>query len=210
MDADPTSAAPLGRGETARLAFWAKNMWAIRDGKMEWPGFSYTDAEWGRMQVLAAPISDGRYTLYAFVNAVIFIVIAALGIVGIWLPLADLLFPIPAETSALKFALLLAGYCLLALGVGLPISLRLAAWWCATPEIAGLPPEPSDRALHEKVAWQIGRITLIMCGVLVPGILVFIAYDIQAGPVITALKWAAIALMGLSTAAGMIRRRRSA
>ena len=209
MDAESASG-PLGRGEIAQLAFWAKNMSAIRDGKIKWPGFSYTDPEWSRMQTLAAPISDGRYNLYLFVNAVIFIAVAALGIVGIWLPLANLLFPVPAETSALKFALLLAGYCLLALGVGLPVSLRIAAWWCATPEIGELPPAPPDRALRDKVAWQIGRITLIMCGVLVPGILVFIAYDIQAGPVITALKWAAIALMGLSIGGGMIRRRRGA
>jgi len=63
-------------GALARLAFWAKGMIAIQDGRMEWPGFSYTDAEWARMRVLAAPIGVGRYQLFTMVNAAIFIAIA--------------------------------------------------------------------------------------------------------------------------------------
>ena len=58
------------------------------------------------------------------------------------------------------------------------------------------------------MSWQINRIMLIMCGLLVPGILLFIAYDIQAGPIITALKWLAIALMGVSVAVGALQRKR--
>lgn len=50
---------------------------------------------------------------------------------------------------------------------------------------------------------------LIMCGLLVPGILLFIAYDIEAGPIITALKWLAIALMAVSTLAGIRRQKKS-
>jgi len=50
-------------GALARLAFWARGMTAIRDGRMEWPGFSYSDAEWARMRTLAAPIGAGRYHL---------------------------------------------------------------------------------------------------------------------------------------------------
>lgn len=37
-------------GALARLAFWARGMTAIQDGRMEWPGFSYTDVEWARMR----------------------------------------------------------------------------------------------------------------------------------------------------------------
>lgn len=210
MAAEAPAAAPLGAGEAARLVFWAKNMWTVRDGTMEWPGFSYSDPDWARMRELAAPISDQRYVVYAIVNAAIFITIAALCIAGIWLPLASLLFPVPAETSAFKFALLLAGCCLLILGLGLPISLRLSAWCCRTPGMSSIVLASADRALRDKVAWQIGRITLLMCGFLVPGILVFIAYDIQAGPLLTALKWIAFALMGASTAAGIVQRRRGA
>lgn len=209
MAAEPPAAAPLGAGESARLTFWAKNMWSIRDGKMDWPGFSYSEVEWARMRELAAPISDQRYFTYTIVNAAIFITIAAVGIAGIWLPLANLLFPVPADTSALKFALLLAGCCLLILGLGLPVSLWVSAWCCRTAGVSAIVPAPADRALRDKVAWQIGRTTLVMCGFLVPGILVFIAYDIQAGPLITAVKWIAFALMGVSTAAGIVQRRRA-
>ncbi|MFD2058567.1 hypothetical protein ACFSQT_37660 [Mesorhizobium calcicola] len=95
-------------GALARLAFWARGMVAISDGRMEWPGFSYADAEWARMRTLSEPIGAGTYQLFTIVNAVIFIILAALGIFGVFLPLATVLFPVPAETSALKFSLLLA------------------------------------------------------------------------------------------------------
>ena len=55
--------------------------------------------------------------------------------------------------------------------------------------------QPHDDALAAKVSWQINRITLIMCGLLVPGVLLFIAYDIDGGPLLAALKWAAAAVM---------------
>ncbi|RUT93282.1 hypothetical protein EOD12_34590, partial [Mesorhizobium sp. M7A.T.Ca.TU.009.02.1.1] len=92
----------------ARLAFWAKGMVSINDARREWPGFSYTDAEWARMRTLSEPIGVGTYQLLTIVNAVIFIIIAAVGIFGAFLPLATLLFPVPADTSALKFSSLLA------------------------------------------------------------------------------------------------------
>jgi hypothetical protein len=117
----------ISSGALVRLAMWAKNMTAIRDGKMEWPGFSYSDKEWQRMDALSAPVTNGAYRKYIFINAVVFIVIAAIGIAAIFLPLATLLFPVPAETSALKFSLLLAGCAFLIIGGGLPISLRIAA-----------------------------------------------------------------------------------
>jgi len=194
----------------ARLAFWAKGMVSINNARMEWPGFSYSDSEWARMRTLSEPIGAGTYQLFTIVNAVIFIAIAALGIFGAFLPLATLLFPVPAETSALKFSLLLAGCAFLIIGLGLPISMRLSAMLVGGKTVrAALVPAPGDEALAAKVSWQINRIMLIMCGLLVPGILLFIAYDIQAGPIITALKWLAIALMAVSTLTGIARQRKS-
>ena len=194
----------------ARLAFWAKGMVSINNARMEWPGFSYSDAEWARMRTLSEPIGTGTYQLFTIVNAVIFIAIAALGIFGVFLPLATLLFPVPAETSALKFSLLLAACAFLIIGLGLPISMRLSAMLLGGKTVrAALAPAAGDEALAAKVSWQINRIMLIMCGLLVPGILLFIAYDIQAGPIITALKWLAIALMAVSTLTGIARQRKS-
>ncbi|ESX28264.1 hypothetical protein [Mesorhizobium sp. LSJC264A00] len=184
-------------------------MTAIKDGRMEWPGFSYTDAEWARMRVLAAPIGAGRYQLFTWVNAAIFIAIAALGIVCVFLPLATLLFPVPAETSALKFSALLAACALLIIGLGLPISMRLSSALAISREMrAGLVGEAGDEALAAKVSWQINRIMLVMCGLLVPGILLFIAYDIDASPIITTLKWLAIALIAVSVAVGALHQRK--
>lgn len=194
----------------ARLAFWAKGMVSINNARMEWPGFSYSDAEWARMRTLSEPIGAGTYQLFTMVNAAIFIAIAALGIFGAFLPLATLLFPIPAETSALKFSMLLAACAFLIIGLGLPISMRLSAMLVGGKTLrAALVPAAGDEALASKVSWQINRIMLIMCGLLVPGILLFIAYDIQAGPIITALKWLAIALMAVSTFTGIARQRKS-
>lgn len=194
----------------ARLAFWARNMVAIRDGKMEWPGFSYTDAEWARMDVLAGPIGYRTYQKFVWINAAVFIAIAAAGIFCVFLPLATLLFPIPAQTSALKFSPLLAGCCFLIIGAGLPVSLRIAAMLSMNSTIcAAMTRRPGDEALAAKVAWQINRIMLVMCGLLVPGILLFIAYDIDAGPVVTVLKWVAAGLMAFSVAVGARRRQKS-
>ncbi|ESY86429.1 hypothetical protein X739_13290 [Mesorhizobium sp. LNHC220B00] len=194
----------------ARLAFWAKGMVSINDARMEWPGFSYSQPEWARMRALSAPIGAGTYHLFTIINAVIFIAIAALGIFGVFLPLATVLFPVPAETSALKFSLLLAACAFLIIGLGLPISMRLSAMLVGGKRMREtLVPAAGDDALASKVSWQINRIMLIMCGLLVPGILLFIAHDIQAGPIITALKWLAIVLMAVSTMTGIARHRKS-
>lgn len=190
-----------------RLAFWAKNMLSIRAARMDWPGFSYTDDEWARMQRLAAPIGAKAYQAFVLVNAVIFIAIAALAIAAVFLPLASWLFPVPAETSALEFTLLLAATALLTIGIGLPISMALAARLCASEEVKrGTILQPGDDVLAAKVSWQINRITLIMCGLLVPGVLLFIAYDIEAGPILTVLKWLAVAAMAFSTITAARRR----
>ncbi|MBZ9994506.1 MULTISPECIES: hypothetical protein [unclassified Mesorhizobium] len=197
-------------GALARLAFWAKGMVSINDARMEWPGFSYSEPEWTRMRALSAPIGAGTYQLFTVVNAAIFIAIAALGIFGVFLPLATLLFPVPAETSALKFSLLLAACAFLIIGLGLPISMRFSAMLVGGKAMReALVPAAGDEVLASKVSWQINRIMLIMCGLLVPGILLFIAYDIEAGPIITALKWLAIALMAVSTLTGIARQRKS-
>ena len=193
----------------ARLAFWAKGMVSINDARMEWPGFSYTYAEWARMRTLSEPIGVGTYQLFTIVNTAIFIIIAAIGIFGAFLPLATLLFPVPAETSALKFSSLLAACAFLIIGLGLPISMRLSAMLVGGKTMrAALVPALGDEALASKVSWQINRIMLVLCGLLVPGILLFIAYDIEAGPIITALKWLAIVLMAVSVAVGALRQRK--
>jgi hypothetical protein len=194
----------------AQLAFWAKGMVEIRTARMSWPGFSYADDEWARMAELAATIENSRYGLFKLINALLFIALAAAGICGLWLPLVTVMFPVPAETRALPFTLLLAACALFMVTAGLPLSMRLAAGFAADAAmrarramLAG-----DDTALARKIRHQINRVVVLMCGVLVPGTLIFIAYQIEAGPLITALKWTGFALLAGSVGyAGAARLR---
>jgi hypothetical protein len=144
---------------------------------------------------------------FKMVNAAVFIALAAVLIGAGFVPLLTALYPNPADTRPLVFALLLAATALLAIGVGLPLTMRLAAWLVGGAVHARLAPTPETDALWAKVAWQIRRMAVLMCGALVPGILVFIAFDIDAGPIITALKWVGIVAVVLSTAHTVRRRR---
>ena len=72
---------------------------------------------------------------------------------------------------------------------------------------ARLAEQPGDAALAAKVAHQITRMTVIMCGLLVPGTLLWIAFDIQGGPMITAFKWLAVGLMAVSAVHTVVRRK---
>jgi hypothetical protein len=195
-------------GRMLRLAFWAEIMTSIKDGNMSWPGFSYTEAEWTRMVPLAdavAPFDAGRFKV---VNAVVFIALAAVVMVGGFLPLATMLFPVAAETPALPFVALLAAVCFLTIGLGLPVSMLVAAPLSAgTATRERLAALSYDAELWSKVAFQMRRIILIMCGFLVPGVLLFIAYNIDGGPIITVLKWISWGALLVSTGDAARQRR---
>jgi hypothetical protein len=191
------------RTSLARLAFWSRHMVAINDEGMHWPGFSYSEAEWARMRELAEPVADGTFRRFIVTTAMFFLVVAAAGVIGIFLPLAKMLFPVPAQTGGLQFAALLAACCLLITGVGVPLSMSAAARFCADTRMHGrLASKPGDGPLASKIAWQLRRITLVMCGLLVPGMLLLIAYDTDGGPLLSALKWLA-AIIVLLSAAGL-------
>lgn len=60
-----------------------------------------------------------------------------------------------------------------------------------------------DAELWAKVVFQMRPITLILCGFLVPGALLLIAYNIDGGPILTALKrasWIAVLISSGETA----------
>jgi hypothetical protein len=182
-----------------RLAFWAKMMTEIKGSGMSIPAFSYREAEWARLEVLAGSVGEAAAGAFVVINAVVFIALAAAVIAGVFFPLALLLFPNRADTKPLPFALLLAASCLLTLGFGLPLAMRVTAWLLTTDALrARLSPAAEDAALWTKVRYQMTRMTVIMCGLLVPGILVFITFNIEGGPLITTLKWVASAAVILS------------
>jgi hypothetical protein len=198
-------------GRMLGLAFWAEIMMRIKRAGMSWPGFSYTDEEWARLEPLAdavAPFDAGRFKV---VNAIVFIALAAAVMMGGFLPLASALFPVPAETPALPFVALLAAMCFLIIGLGLPVSMGIAAPFSAGAGTRGnLSALAYDAGLWAKVAFQMRRITLIMCGFLVPGVLLFIAYNIDGGPIITALKWISWAALLVSAGDGVRQHKAAA
>jgi len=175
-------------------------MMPIRGAGMSWIGFSYTDAEWKQMAALAEMVDPDVTLRFKLVNALVFIVLAALLVGGGFVPLLSALYPNPADTRPLPFALLLAATALLALGVGLPLSMRVAAWLVAGSLRSRLQPTAETAALWAKVSWQIRRMVVLMCGALVPGMLLWIAFDIKGGPIITTLKWIGFAAVAASTA----------
>jgi hypothetical protein len=192
--------ADLDKPAFARLAFWSANMTTIMGAGMKWPGFSYTAPEKARMAELAGAVEGAAYVRFLAINTVLFIVFAAIAVVGIFVPVMTLIYPNPADLQPLSFVLMLGTTALLTIGVGLPLSMRLAARWSATAAIEKLAAKPGDAELDAKMRWQITRMTVIMCGIFVPGTLLWIAYDIHGGPIVTALKWLAFLLMAISAA----------
>lgn len=199
------------KSKLARTAFWAKNMTVLRDsGYKWWPGFTYSDAEWQQMDKLAAPISGGAYIKFTWLNAVLFILVAAIAIVCFFLPILTLMYPNPADVQPLPFSIVLATTALIAIGVGLPLTMKVSAWLCASEEVrAGLASTSETDALSARISWQLLRMTLIMCGILVPGMLLWITFNVEGGPILSALKIACALLVVGSTAITALRRKPS-
>jgi hypothetical protein len=64
---------------------------------------------------------------------------------------------------------------------------------------------PEIEAIDARVSPRLLRMTLIMCGVLVPGILLGIALDIDGGPLLTGLNFLLAFLFIASTATAALR-----
>jgi hypothetical protein len=200
----------LSKSKLARLAFWSANMNAVRESNWSWPGFGYTEAEWALMKEFAKPVSGGSYIKFILLNAVIFVVFAGVVVVCAFLPVLLLLYPDTRDLQPLPFTLLLAATAFLTIGFGLPFSMRIAAWLCASNDLrASLRTTPEIELLDARVSWQLMRMTLIMCGILVPGMLLWITLNIDGGPVLTTLKFILAALFIGSTAAAALRRKSS-
>jgi hypothetical protein len=197
--------AKLSKPALARLAFWSANMIAVRESRWSWPGFSYEPREWKQMERFAKMVGGGAYFIFIWLNALLFVVFAGIAIVGFFLPVMIALYPEPSQTEALPFVLVLALTALLAIGVGLPLSMKITAWFCANDKLrAKLISSAPAEALAAKVSWQLTRMTLIMCGLLVPCVLLAIAFNVQSGPWLTALKIVCgVAIMGSAAFAAL-------
>ncbi|HRJ68236.1 MAG TPA: hypothetical protein PK812_01400 [Beijerinckiaceae bacterium] len=188
------------------LRYWSVNMTeAFRSSSDAWwPGFAYDAEQKQRMREIAGSedISGGSVLTFYAIVVLGYIAFAGMASVTIMVPVISWLYPDPSKLPALPFVLLLAGVCLLALGVGLPLSMRAGAW--AGDRWAGgrpLPSKPGDAALVARARFQLRRIAIVAAGMLVPGVLLFILFDIDAGPLVFWLKLATVLCVLLSIGA---------
>ena len=173
------------------LRYWSANMQVAfaQSSGAPWLGFGYQESEMARMRALAASLPRSAAAVFFAVTVMAYLLMAAVAIGAVMIPILTLLYPDPSQTPALVFVLTLAVAAFICLGFGLPLSMAIGAragdWW------SGAGPAPGargDQALAAKICWQLWRITLIMVGVFVPGCMFFILLDIEAGPLVTAIK----------------------
>ena len=192
------------------LRYWSANMAVafVQSGGAPWIGFGYSPAEMARMRGLAATLPGAAVAIFFALTVVTFIALAALGIAGFMVPVLDWLYPNPADTQALVMVLILACVCFFSLGFGLPLAVRAGAW--AGDRFGGGKPAPGqleDAALIAKIRFQLWRMVTIMVGVFIPGCMLFILFDIKAGPVVSVLK-AVLALVTAFSILQVVRERK--
>lgn len=193
--------------ELRTLAYWGANMIFCKNNNLPTTGFSCSPAEWERFAQLNERIA-GRFSTFLFANTVIFIALAAVAVGAIFIPMMSYLYPDPSKTPAVVFLGGLATTAAVTIGLGLPLSMRLAAAFCTPPSVLQSETLTDfDRGLSRKVSFQLWRMTLIMCGLLVPGAMLLITFNIDAGPLAKWLKLMYGALLASATATLYLQQR---
>lgn len=193
----------LSTSQERRLRYWGLNMVIAMEqsGGTAWPMFGYSTPEQARFKALADQLPGKAMMVFFAVTTVVFIALAALAVVLVLLPILTLIAPNPADLKPLPFVLAMALVILIAFGLGLPLSLamgaRLADAWGGGKPVAA---EPGDGDLHAKIRRQLLRFALVAGAVFIPGCLLFILFDINAGPLVDVLKLVCAA----STLGGMV------
>lgn len=181
----------LSMSQERLLRYWGLNMGIAMEmsSGATWPMFRYSEAEQARFTSITDQLPGKAMWVFFAVTVVVFLVMAALSVVLILLPILTLIAPNPADLTPLPFVLTMALVILVAFAVGFPLSLAIGArlgdsWGGGKPAAA----EPGDRDLYAKIRRQFARFALIAGAVFIPGCLLFILFDIEAGPLIDALK----------------------
>jgi hypothetical protein len=192
------------------LRYYAKGLLQLGPAGRDWPGFRYTSEEWPRLELYGNSVGDGASAIALTSGALIFILIAAVVIVGFFIPAMTLLYPDPSKTSALVFLSCLFAAALLTIGIGYPIALNAGGYF--GDKYGGDKPlemTDADRALAAKVRSQIWRMTGILCFIGVPASLMLVIYDIDLGPVVRSLKPIAYGLLAFVMVGTALRNSRS-
>ena len=157
----------LSPGKNRFLRYWSLNMTLARStGQGAFPGFSYTDDEWARMDVLAGGITGGGVILwlgavvFSYMAAAVFVVVVVIGglLMTAWRNTANVTEP--QIFSAI--GVIIAGM----IGVVMPLSIAFSGL-VADPLWRVRPAETArDAELYAKVMRQFRRMGLV-AGVLV-------------------------------------------
>ncbi len=151
------------------IQYWAYNMDLIHRGKMEWPGFGYTDQEKEQLAALGSGLPYWKYLAFLVINTVLFLGLAGF-VVGVGvLPIATLLDP--NHQSGLVFLGALAAGAVVCLGFGIPATMGYAALILnavSSSSVAGGVSDEQAAVLYHKMNRQITRMGVIMGVLLVP------------------------------------------
>jgi hypothetical protein len=165
------------------LPFWAANMIRARGAGLDWFGFRYDGEEWARLETLSGCITAGMFGAFLFVNAVLFIIFAAVLVVGVMMPVLTALSPDPALLSPVAFLAVLAVVILASFALGLPLSMTLAARFVARRSGVRLGALASaDVRLAAVVRRQILRMILIVAAIAFALIGIAIGFGIDLDP----------------------------
>jgi hypothetical protein len=155
----------LSPGKFRFLRYWSLNITLARSmGQSEFPGFSYGDDEWTRMEVLSTGLTTAGIWLWLGVVVLSYLIAAAVAVGGVLGTALSLLWrghPAPPES---QFFAVIALIIVVLIGVGMPFSIAFGGL-VADPLWRNKPAEaPGDFALHAKVSRQFRNMGLVTGG----------------------------------------------
>ena len=164
LAANGADAGALSPSRRSFLRYWSLNMTLLRRAGWRWvPGFSYGGDEQRRMDELAAGIPRGAILAWLGATVLIFLVVAIAAMTAILGTALTVLWPNPADMPEAGFFVIMALALMLAIGVGMPLSI---AWGGAVADrIAPAPPAidgTGDAARYAKVRGQFRRMGLAL------------------------------------------------
>lgn len=174
------SASSSSRWALAVVRYWggALSLTRSEDGS-QWPGFYYEEDEIKQLDALAEQVGPGEFGRFLLLNSLVFIALAALVLVALFLPTLKAMYPDLSQMQAGPFFGLLGLVVALAVGLGLPLSMVLSgvvlSRYYMHPELPELS-EDRLRHLFRKMVWQCLRAVLLGGG-LALGIAGYLAYS---------------------------------
>jgi hypothetical protein len=154
--------APL-RGGRVLLRYWSVNVTLMHTIGWPMPGFAYDRNELRRMRAIADTVPRKAIVIWLLATALILVVLAGVTVAGTDVLVANFIVSDPARIPEPGVMAAFAMFLLLAIGVGLPLSIRWGGA-CADRLIAqpAWVEEPGDAALNAKARLQFLRFGAIV------------------------------------------------